>query len=478
MHATLSIIQSPNLPIEAKETGEPTVAQRRWHAGSLTYTGAGLTGLFFWLLWGDFAFTLQERAVPPTMQLLLRQFHISNFVVGIVLITLPGVVGFFIGPVIAFRSDRHRSQRGRRIPFLVVPVPLTFVSMAGLAFSPALGVAADRWLGRWSPGSNDCVIALLAVSWVLFSVSAGVCNGVYLSLITDVVPREVIGRFFALFRIVGLVAAIIFNYYIFSHVEQHFVVMFLGVGTIYLISFVAMSRKVKEGSYPSSPAAGDSGTGFGTLPRRFVAGAKVYCRDCFAIPYYRWVFLSMALGYIGSVPINIFYVFYAKSFEMSTATLGRLLSIQLFLSLLQAYPIGWLADRFHPLRLTLIALVPVGGASLAAFFLVHDARSLGVALVVCGTLVGSWATAFASIPVLLFPRQKFAIFNNSLQTIMGIGTMLAGPAAGWILDRMHNDYRYLYLWSAVFAVLSFLITLVVYQKFVRFGGPTHYSAPE
>ena len=58
----------------------PCLARQVWRVGTLTYTGAGIAVLFFWLLWGDFAFALKERSVPQTLQLLLKQFKASDFV--------------------------------------------------------------------------------------------------------------------------------------------------------------------------------------------------------------------------------------------------------------------------------------------------------------------------------------------------------------------------------------------------------------
>jgi len=46
------------------KTGAAPAPQRKlWHAGTPTYTSGGLVVLFSWLLWGDFAWSMRERAV-------------------------------------------------------------------------------------------------------------------------------------------------------------------------------------------------------------------------------------------------------------------------------------------------------------------------------------------------------------------------------------------------------------------------------
>src|SRR5258707_4062436 len=84
---------------------------KRWHAGALTYTTSGLFLLFFWLLSGDFGFQFKERTVLPTLQLLLRQFKASDFVTGLLLLSLPQAIAIVANPVFGYLSDRHRSRR-------------------------------------------------------------------------------------------------------------------------------------------------------------------------------------------------------------------------------------------------------------------------------------------------------------------------------------------------------------------------------
>jgi len=466
--------------MRSQDDGQAEGLPRRkvWHAGSLTYSRTGLLTLFFWLLWGDFAYFLKERSVPMTVQLLLHRFQVSDFFVGLLLGSLPTAVGILAGPVVAYHSDRHRGRWGRRIPFLIAPVPLTMAAMSGLAFSPAIGRGINHLLGHWSPGENTCTVMTLAGSWTLFEFGAGISYSIFLSLIADVVPREVIARFFALFRIVSLTAGILFNYYLLGRVERHYVPVFLGIGAIYCVGFTAMCLAVKEDVYPPAPAAlAVTGAGVGALLRRFALGVKSYVRECFALPYYRWVFLSFALYWVAMVPLDLFAVFYAKSLNMSMTTLGKYGALQLTLSLVQAYPIGWLADRFHPLRMTIVALFLLIASTWAGFFLVHDARGFGIAYVVCGTLTGTWGTAIASVPAVLFAKPKFAMLNSAWLMSNAVGAMIAGPACGWLLDSRQHNYRYTFLWEGLVGVLALGALLVVYRKFNSYGGALRYVAP-
>jgi len=456
----------------------PAGGGRRWRAGSLTNTMAGLSGLFFWLLWGDFGFYLEQRAIPPSLQILLGKIHVSAFVAGTVLGAGPRIVTLLVAPVVAYISDRHRGRWGRRIPFLLVPTPLVLVGMLGLAFSPNLGRWINHRLGHWAPSDHATATLTLTASFMLIEVCVVVCNSIFIGLITDVVPRELIGRFFSLFRMGSLIAGVVFYYYIFAQVERHFVRVFLGVGLLYCVSFVAMCVKVKEGAYPPLAQLDQPEDGLGSLFHRFIMGVKGYCRDCFALPYYRWVFLSSALAQMNAAAINLFYIFYAQALHIDMATLGKSAALLMALCVPVAYPAGWLADRFHPLRISIVTMVLIGASSFAAFLFVHDATSYLIAFLGCGTLLGFWQTATFSLPTVLFPAAKFATFN-SVMTVIGpaIGVMLLGPWMGWTIDRLHHEYRYTYLWGSLLAVLCLLSTLVVYHKIRRYGGLRNYVPP-
>lgn len=450
---------------------------RRWQVGSLTYGRYALAALFFWLLCGDFGFWLKELAVPPTLQLLLHRYGASDLFVGILWADLPQLLIVLVVPIVAYHSDRHRGRWGRRIPFLVVCVPLLFVSMVGLAFSPRLGVGLHSALD-WAPGSNRGILVSFTVSWSLFELGAVVSNSMFRALIADVVPRELLGRFFGLFRTVWLSAGILFNYYILGIAESQSTWVFLGVGGIYCFTFGAMCLKVKEGRYPAveMPSA-EIDQPKKPVGTRLATGVKRYLRECFSLPYYRWVLFAFALGTVTMLPVTLFGMFYAKSLKMEMGVLGKYIAVMLSISLVQAYPVGWLADRFHPLRVAVVAQVFITICMFSAFFLVHDERTLGIAWVVCGVASGVYGTIVVSLPAVLFPRAQFAVFDSAKAMCIAITQMVVGPACGYLLGLLHQDYHYIYLMSATAASAALVAHLIVYRKINKYGGLKAYVAP-
>jgi MFS family permease len=448
-------------------------SRKVWRAGTITYTTGGLGVLFFWLLWGDFAWSVKERAIPAVVQLLMKNFGASDMVAGFLLGSLPPAIGIMLVPIISYKSDRHRGRWGRRIPFLLFPTPVVVLALVGLAFSPVLGADLDRWLGAHSFGRNPCTLMVLGLSWMLFEFATVTANALYGALINDTVPRQLLGRFYGLFRALSLVAAILFFFGFSADVEKHSVLIFLGVAALYGFGFTVMCLKVKEGEYPPRPAMD---TGRNTAG--FFRSARAYFKECFGHSYYWWFFGTSTLSAVASGPVNLFSLYFAKSLQMSTSSYFNYLALTYCISLALAYPLGWLADRFHPLRMN-IAIVALYAlvALLGGIFAVNPSI-FGFFLVAHGVVTGSWATCTASMGQRLLPKGEFAQFSSAGGMILSFGFMFLAPAVGFFLDCVHHHYRYTFFIGFVLAIAALLASLVLHRKFMALGGPDNYLAPE
>jgi len=448
--------------------GQP--AAKTWKAGTLTYTAAGLVVLFAWLLVGDFAWQLKERSVGATAQLILKKFGAADLLVGLLIGSVPAALGMIIGPVISMRSDRFRSRWGRRIPFLLVPLPMVVLSMAGLAFTPTFGGWIHEWLGARSPGVSGSTLLAFSIFWVFFELATIITNALFGALINDVVPQPVIGRFFALFRIVSLIDGILFNTLLIKHAEEHFFWIFIGTGLIYGVGFTLMCLMVREGGYPPPPALD------GTKSGRFRA-LTTYLHECYTTPFYLWVFLACILCALSFGPVNSFSIFYAKSLGISMEDYGRFVAASYALSLVLAFPLGMLADRFHPVRMGiacigLYAAVAFWGAGFAT-----GLTSFGIAFVGHTVISGAYFTSTASITQRLFPKLKFAQFASAMGILQAICNGIMPPAVGLFLDLNNHAYQMTFLFSGILASLGFAALLMVHRGFISLGGPRNYVAP-
>jgi MFS family permease len=458
---------TPVVPYESvHQPGTP------WKVGTLAYTTGGLVVLFAWLLWGDFAWSMKDRTVSDVVTLLIKKFHASDTLTVALLVIVPQIIVIVIQPIISYKSDRHRGRWGRRIPFLLAPTPFAVLSMVGLAFCPFLGSYLGRSMGGTQAEIDRATLMFYALFWITFEVATTVADSVYRAFVNDVVPRPVLGRFYGMFRALSLIAGMIFNHWFFAQASDHYIAIFVGIGLLYGIGFSIMCFKVKEGKYPPPPVETSE-----DLTRSRLSSIHTYFHDCFTKPYYFMVFASIILPSLAFIPINTFNLYFAQSVGMTNGRFGDLKAFYFLLSLLQTIPLGWLVDKFHPLRVSIVALILHGAASLWGGIFIHGTTSFAIAYVATGTLSGTWFTATASMALVLMPKIKFAQYYSAMAAIQSMLTIAFSLGMGKLLDLSHHQYRFTYVFGGVFDILGLIATLIVFRMFLKLGGTRAYIAP-
>lgn len=234
-------------------------AAKTFQAGTLIYSKSGLFALFGWLLWGDFVFTLMEALMPSLLPILLKANQATTPLIVIFLALVP------FAPDIA--------------QWLVARGAGDFLSVGGVA--PVI-----------------IVFGVLVGGFQIFNMFI---SSVYYYLIPDVVPGEVIGRFYGLFRICGAAAGIVFNYFIFGLAESHMREIFVTIAVVYGLCILLMCWRVKEGEYPPIVNA---------KSRSWWSGIATYAKECFGRRYWWWVFLTYGC-FVWAGASNVFAVFFS-----------------------------------------------------------------------------------------------------------------------------------------------------------------------
>lgn len=480
--------------------------KRLFRVGTLVYTTGGLMVLFFWLLFGDFAISLRDRSVQPLMQLMLKSFDADDLIMSILLSMIPTAIALVLSPIVSYKSDRLRSRWGRRIPFLLIPTPIAAVAMIGLAFCPQMAYALESATNH-AMTHKTALLMVFAFFWTLFEIAVVVAGSVFNGLINDVVPRPVLGRFFGLFRAVSLIDGMIFNWFILGHAEEHFTLICSWIAIVFGVGFTLMCFMIKEGEYPAPAAESNNAamaaaaatvteyqTFFGTLLawlNAFLAAAKVYIRECFSHSHYLWIFAAFTLTALAANPINSWSILYAKKLSLGMNPwefngigfgdyrlgYGGIITLTYICSLTLAYPIGALVDRFHPLRVAMVAMLAYGVSCLVGFSLIESATSFGWALLVHGVLSGCYFTSSAALAQVLLPRARFSQFASAGTVVTQTVTLIYTPLLGYLLKSTGSNYRLTFLLSGIFAVLSLVLLFKVYRTFMAMGGPKGYVAP-
>ena len=460
----------------------------RFSVGTLVYSKAGLASLFMWLLWGDFCFTLMETVVPSIVPLRLKELQAPNWIIGLVLVTIPSILNVILNPIISTTSDRHRGRFGRRIPFMLFTAPFISITLCLMAFSTELGVWFHSMISAATGYSTAAVtVGVIAVAMGLFKFSDTFVNTVFWYFFNDVVPHNVMARFLSLFRIVGAGAGALYSYFIYQYALSHLRLIFLCVACLYLIGFTMMCLLVKEGKYPAPAKLAEKKWDIFKMVR-------TYLGECLQHRIYHYFFLYNMFWSI-SLACGIFTVFMNLSLGLTLQQLGSIAAAVGVANIILAYPAGALADRFHPLRAMLwiisgiLLIAPLNFIWLFTNFKPDLNFKILIALQVIALPLGLISNA-VGLPMFMriLPKDRFGQFC-SFNAICSAGVgAFSGVAAGGYIDLMRKVfpdeiwgkdycYRMIPAWGLPFQILGLVFLILLYRTWKELGGDRHYVPP-
>jgi MFS family permease len=465
---------------------EPAHASESNRVGTITYTKAGLLAVFFYLLWGDFCFSLMETVMPSLLPPRLAQLGAPNWTVGLIMTTIPNLMTLIVNPIVSFRSDRFRSRWGRRIPFLAVASPFVALFLVLLGFSEPISHTLHQVAlgGRFS--QMTVLLAVICVLMILFQMFNAVIQSIYYYLFNDVIPSALLARVMSLFRIVGSTAGVFYSWFIFPFSENHLMQIFLGGGLLYLLGFGLMCARVKEGDYPPPPPSLGH-------QRGILAAIETYVAECFTHRFYWFIFLanafwamtwaSGAFGLAGALQ----YMGFDRTY------LGHLGAATGVTAIILLLPGGYLADRFHPLRIMLLGIFCgwcMGPLWIAFFFFrhsfsLHTAEMINIVLSLVSLPIGMLASAGEiALFMRILPRDRYGQFCSANALIRSSALIFGGIACGVMLDlakRLSADpndcYRFLPVWNWVFGTGYVFFYYLVFREWRRLGGASGFVPP-
>lgn len=427
----------------------------------------GLPLLFGFLLLGDLAWSFKERAMPDLFKFQLARFSQDAVLLNLLCGAIPALIVMLVGPLVGAWSDRTRSRLGRRIPFLLVSAPLVSASMLALAYSASIGAALWQWCGAPAGQREFYVLLCMCTSWTVYEVFTIISNGLFLALVNDTVPQWIIGRFFAMFRIVSLGVGVVFFYFVFNNELPNQVQnVMVAIAVAYLLGFWCLCLGVKETAF-ATPAPAPA------LPQPAVAAEVDRPRG-----YYAMLFFTLAIASICVLPVNINAYNGAVQFGVDQRDYGRAVAIAYSISIGLAMPVGWLADRFHPLRVGYVGLALYAGAMLAAWLLVAGRLSYLIWLVVHAVLAGVFLTGTAALLPVMLPRARFSSLAALAASVSSLLTVFFTVGIGALLDASGRDYRLMFLAGGVLAsvaTLCWYILLWMERRRRRPGQPSPRS---
>ncbi|MYM23805.1 hypothetical protein GTP46_14215 [Duganella sp. FT135W] len=366
------------------------------------------------MLIGDLGWSLRERSVQELFKVHLMRFSQDATLLNILIGAMPALIALTLGPLIGAWSDRARSRYGRRIPFIFGTAVVSTLGMLGMAFSSSL--------------------AGLAISWTVFEMATIVGNPLFIALINDTVPRPILGRFFGAFRIVSLATgAGFFALFFRNELVTVFQPLLVAITAVYLGCMLLVCWRVREPVH--------------ALPLERGGWCPVQPGDA------QWgrLFAAVSMGAVAVLPININALNACAQFGADAGDFGSAIALTYVISILLAWPLGWLADRYHPLRVGAAVLSAYAVCMLVAWRVVDERTGFLAALIVHGVLSGCFLTGTVSLLPALLPRERFSQLAAVSASLTALLVVVSTVGLGALLDATGRDFRLLYLAGALTA---------------------------
>lgn len=452
-------------------------APKLYRIGTLTYTRGALFQVMFWMLWGDFFFQLLESVTPALIPLQLRWEGASDTVIGFVG-SQAALVAFCLYPFIGMQSDRHRGKLGRRRPFLLWCTPPVVLSLVLLGSAKPAGAMVHRVLAMLGGGHLSvaaCTIGWITVCYALWVIFNAYVAQVYSYMFVDVIPKEVIGKFFGLYRAVGAIGNLAFNRWALGQAEAHTLHVYVLIGLLAISAFYLIVWKVKEGEYPPPP------------PRKRgqrLVGMGRYFKECYTHPFYLNVYFLSFFFWSSLVPLSFIVFFatqagqpgYAATLGLSLSEFGKVKGWTFLIQIPIMLAIGPAIDRFHPIRVTMVGLFLVSVSYFSCYWLIHGATSLLVCWTINQGVLAIYLCGGAALTPRLLPRNNYGQFFSANQTFGYISMIIVPPICGWLLGVV-RDYRYLFIFCGVCTSLTFFAIITLYFQWKKLGGDQDFVPP-
>ncbi|MFJ8958483.1 MFS transporter [Lentzea sp. NPDC102401] len=373
-----------------------------------------------------------DAQVPP----LLREHIASTAIVGL-LMGMDNLLGIFVQPWIANRSDNTRTRWGRRVPYLAVGMPLAAVLFVFIPLATALP-------------------ALIAVIFV-YSLVGNSFKPIAQALLPDFIEPERRGRANAVVKIASgttvIVSALVSAFMVDDHPKLAFTVPAL----IMLVSTAVLVSRVRDNTSRGYQLALTEDAHDETPVRlRDLARDILRDHDRSRLLVVTAVLLFASAWFSSR---SLFTPYGMETLALSRGEAGSLTFPSGVAFLLAAYPAALLAERIGRIRTMTIGMV-VFGVSLAFGSLVPTPATTVVAFCVAAAGASGFLINAAVVLWNLAPSARVIGVYTGLYTVSWAAGGFVGPGVvGAMVDI--TGWRYMLLDIALITALATAVILRV-----------------
>ena len=418
--------------------------------------GFGFLGVsLVWILYNSYVPIFLQAGNPAFSEkqgTVTAGFGLSATLAGLIM-TLDNIAAFFVQPVIGLFSDRTRTRFGRRMPYILVGVPIAAIAFALIPV--AINQIPPELSGQTEHLGGQLAFFMVALGVMLLAMAT--FRTPLIALMPDITPSPLRSKANGVINLMGGVGGLLATFggailYNFNTVAPFWVGSLLLVVTA-LVVFIAI-KEPKE----YTTEAGDEKRWWHTL------------KEAGAIPGEErksliLILLAIFCWFVGYNAIETFFTSYG-TFQLGVKESMASLLLGFFSLTFIAFSIpgGMLAERWGRRRTILTGLIALSALLLLASFLPY-VYAIAAILFLGGM---AWALVnINSLPMIvdIAPNDRLLGTYTGLYYISATAAAIFGPILnGWMIDATGKNYNTIF-WVAP----AFMLAAIVSMFFVTRG---------
>ncbi len=376
----------------------------------------------FLLGFGFFAISIMWSVYNSFMPKILSNYIGSTAIIGFIM-TIDNYFAIFIQPAVGTISDRINTRFGKRMPFIIIGMPLAFVFIILLA----------NYTGLWT----------LILFLVLTNLSMSIFRSPVISLMPDITHKENRSKSNGIINFMGGFGAVIV-YIIGSRLwDMNEKYPFYLAAIFMLVSFIVLFLFVKEKRDVIEYEKNDKKVGlFEGL--RTTGNTKNVLNLLFAI-------CSWFIAYQGIEALFTLYGVEYLKLETSAATFSFAFISLSFLAF--AIPAGIVGTKFGKKKTIRFGVIGL----MLSFFIIAFLKDIWLirgVFVICGFF---WAMInINSYPFVtdMAAKGQIGIYTGLYYLFSSIAAIVSPPLLGLIIDIA--GYKYMFIYGTIFLVLALI----------------------
>mgnify|MGYP000902758080 CR=1 FL=1 len=379
---------------------------------------------------GFFAINITWSVYNSFMPILLSSYIASTALIGFIM-TIDNYLAFFIQPAIGAYSDKINTRFGRRMPFLLIGMPLAAICTI---------------LIPYHTGLITLILALLGMN-----LSMSIFRSPVIALMPDLTHKEHRSKANSLINFMGGVGALT-AYFIGSLLWKiDYKYPFYLAGVLILISCIVVFAFINEKRDVIE---------YETAEEKI--NIKMGLQAAFKDRNTKYLLLAIAAWFIGFNGIETFFTRYGSVYlglEVSDASLSfAFLSLSV---LVFAVPSGIIGTRIGKKKSIMIGIIGgIIGFSILLFLRnINEIRLVFLMQGVCWALINVNSYPFVAE---MAPKGYIGTYTGLYYMFSSVANIISPPLLGGIIDIV--GYRYMFLYGLFFFAVALCMMARIKEK--------------